>query len=124
MVYNDDEIEISKVDCLYSVGLMGETKGGKTSINYFFRTGKRNKITIDTIGFDYTFKYIKCKEKTVKLSLIDTSGQEKFLSMSAGGLKGIYGLLLVFSLTPIWSLIDSEKYEISNEEERDKIREK
>ena len=118
-----NKMEISEVDYTYSVGLIGENGGGKTSISYFFKTGKIIETTMDTIGFDSTFKYIKCKEKTVKLSLIDTSGQEKFLPITAGALKDVYGVLLVFSLTPIWSLFDSEKYEISNEEERDKIRE-
>ena len=123
MKYIDDEIEISNIDSIYSVGLMGETGGGKTSINYFFRTGKKIENTITTVGFDYTYKYIKCKEKTVKLSLIDTAGQEKFMSMAAGALKGVYGLLLVFSLTPLWNAGDSDKYNSSNKEQRDRIRE-
>ena len=122
MQYIDGEIEISKLDSMYSVGLMGETGGGKTSINYFFRTGKKIEDTTSTIGFDYTYKYIKCKEKTVKLSLIDTAGQEKFMSMAAGALKGVYGLLLVFSLTPLWNGSDPENYQKANKEERDKIR--
>ena len=39
------------------------------------------------------------------------------MSMAAGALKGVYGLLLVFSLTPLWNN-DEEKYKNANEEER------
>jgi small GTP-binding protein len=118
MKYIDDKIEINKLDNQYSVGLMGETGGGKTSINYFFRTGNAIESTMNTIGFDYTFKFIKCKEKTVKISLIDTAGQERFMSMAAGALKGVYGLLIVFSLTPLWNESEADKLKNANEEER------
>ena len=100
---NTEIIDINNLDNSYSVGLMGETGGGKTSINYFFRTGKSLKYTTSTIGYDYVYKYIKYKDKTIKLSLMDTAGQEKFQSLSAGALRGVYGLLLVFSLTPLWN---------------------
>lgn len=122
MKYIEGSIEINEIDNQYSVGLMGETGGGKTSINHFFRTGKPIKDSLTTIGFDYVYKYVKYKEKTVKLSLIDTAGQEKFMSLSAGALKGVYGLLLVFSLTPLWpSDIEKERYQKSNKEEKNKI---
>ena len=121
MKYIDDNIEINKLSNQYSVGLMGETGGGKTSINHFFRTGKPMEKALSTIGFDYVYKYIKYKEKTVKLSLIDTAGQEKFMSLAAGALKGVYGLLLVFSLTPLWNEGDDAKYEKANKEEKKKM---
>ena len=112
MKYIDTEIiDINKLDNMYSVGLMGEMGGGKTSINYFFRTGKSMERTLSTVGFDYVYKYIKLKDKTIKLSLMDTAGQEKFMSLSAGALRGVYGLLLVFSLTPLWSERENTEYE-------------
>jgi GTPase SAR1 family protein len=121
MKYIDDKIEINKLSNQYSVGLMGETGGGKTSINHFFRTGKAREKTMSTVGYDYVYKFIKYKEKTVKLSLIDTAGQEKFMSLAAGALKGVYGLLLVFSLTPLWDEGDNNKYEKADKEEKKKI---
>ena len=113
MKYIEGNIDISKIDNQYSVGLMGETGGGKTSINQFFRTGKPLDNSLATVGFNYEYKFIKCQKKTVKLSLIDTAGQEKFMSLSAGALRGVYGLLLVFSLTPLWQ--NNENYEKADE---------
>ena len=95
---------------------MGESGGGKTSINHFFRTGEAVEDLLSTIGFDYTYKFIKCKEKTVKLSLLDTAGQEKFMSLAAGALKGAYGLLLVFSLTPLLMKQKNIKMQMKKEE--------
>ena len=123
MKYIDGDIEISKIDNQYSIGLMGETGGGKTSINHFFRTGQTIENSLATIGFDYVFKFVKYKEKTVKLSLIDTAGQEKFMSLSAGALKGVYGLLLVFSLTPLWHSKENEAYKKANAEAKKQLEE-
>ena len=124
MKYIDDSIEISKVDNDYSVGLMGEAGGGKTSINYFFRTGQELENSASTIGYDYVFKYVKFKERTVKLSLIDTAGQERFGPLSAGVLKGVYGLLLVFSLTPILVGGEQEIYKKADSKMKKELEEK
>ena len=35
------------------------------------------------------------------MTIMDIADQEKFMSLSAGALRGVYGLLLVFSLTPL-----------------------
>ena len=63
MKYIEDNIDISKIDNQYSVGLMGETGGGKTSINQFFRTGKPLDNSLATVGFNYEYKFIKCKKR-------------------------------------------------------------
>lgn len=123
MKYIEGNIEISKIDNQYSVGLMGETGGGKTSINQFFRTGKPLNSSMATVGFNYEFKFIKYKKKTIKLSLIDTAGQEKFMSLSAGALRGVFGLLLVFSLTPLWNEKEGDTYEKADDETKKKIEE-
>ena len=38
--------------------------------------------------------------------------------MAAGALKGVYGLLIVFSLTPLWNESEADKLKNANEEER------
>ena len=103
MKYIHDKIEINKLDNQYSVGLMGETGGGKTSINYFFRTGNAIESTMNTIGFDYTFKFIKCKEKTVKISLIDTAGQERYKSITKIYYQKSNCIIFVYDITDIKS---------------------
>ena len=114
--------DINLIDLNYSVGLMGESDGGKTSIAHYFYTGEYlGKNTLSTIGLDYHFKYVSFKDKTIKITLWDTAGQEKFGSLSAGSLRGVQALLLVFSLTPIMSTREKEKYDKAKGEEKSKI---
>ena len=95
--YMDKEIlDINLLDYKFSVGLMGESAGGKTSIAHYFYTGQYlGPNTISTIGLDYHFKFVTCKDKTIKITLWDTAGQERFSSLSAGYLRGVQALLLV-----------------------------
>jgi len=95
MNINDIEIDMN-----FSIGLMGEMNGGKTSIAYNYRTGQTAEHidTLSTIGFDYHFKILNIGNKIVKITLWDTAGQEQFGSLAAGTLRGVHGLLLVFSL--------------------------
>ena len=115
--YMEKEIDINKLDYRFSVGLMGESAGGKTSIAHYFYTGKSfEQSPIPTYGIDYHFKFATCKDKTIKIILWDTAGQEKFNSVSAGSLRGVQALLLVFSLTPISIHIAKEFQEAKGEE--------
>jgi Ras-related protein Rab-18 len=115
--YMEQEIDINKLDFKFSVGLMGESIGGKTSISHYFYTGKSFEETaIPTIGVDYHFKFVTCKDKIIKITLWDTAGQEKFGSLSAGYLRGVQALLLVFSLTPISQKLAKEYKEAVGEE--------
>jgi GTPase SAR1 family protein len=121
--YMDKEIlDINLIDYKFSVGLMGESAGGKTSIAHYFYTGEYfGPNSISTIGLDYHFKFVTCKDKTIKITLWDTAGQEKFGSLSAGYLRGVQSVLLVFSLTPIWKDGDDKKYKEAKGEEKLKI---
>ena len=121
--YMDKEIiDVNLLDYKFSVGLMGESAGGKTSIAHYFYTGEYYGPTMmTTVGLDFHFKFITCKDKTIKITLWDTAGQEKFGSLSAGYLRGVQSVLLVFSLTPIWKDGDDKKYKEAKGEEKLKI---
>ena len=93
-------LDLKDLNHQFSLGLMGESNGGKTCITHYFHTGESLvNSAISTIGFDYYYKYISINKKLVKVSLLDTAGQERFGSISAGALRGVHGLLLVFALT-------------------------
>ena len=120
----DKKIEIKDLSYQYSIGLMGESNGGKTSISHYFHTGQPFEgRPLSTVGFDYHFKYITIDKDIVKVTLLDTAGQERFGSMSAGCLRGVHGLLLVFALTinPDDNLYF--KWKSSNGEEKKEIEE-
>ena len=123
--YISDKNIVPKDLCYqFSIGLMGESAGGKTSITHYFQTGKSFVINpIATYGFDYHYKYISINKKFVKVSLWDTAGQEKFRCMSAGALRGVHGLLLVFSLAIETNNQNYEKWMKSKGEEKKQLEE-
>jgi len=118
----EKKLDIHKLDFQFSMGLMGETNGGKTSIIHYFQTGEPFNSALPTIGLDYHYKYVSCKKKTIKITLWDTAGQERFRSMAVGSLRGIHALLLVFSLTPIMNEKEQEEYNNSKGEDKKKIK--
>ena len=97
----NEEINLNQLDYKFSLGLLGDTESGKTSIFHYityeeplweppFRTGPdRNKI------------FISIKNKAIKIILYDTPGQERYRSISIGSLREVQALLLVFSLSKI-----------------------
>ena len=107
----------------FSLGLMGETMGGKTSITHYFYTGKPAESTNITLGSDYHYKYILINKKLVKISFWDTPGQERFGSLSAGALRCVHGLLLVFSLSCELFGDNYKKWKYSKGEEKEKLEE-
>ena len=96
-----EEINLNQLDYKFSLGLLGDTESGKTSIFHYityeeplweppFRTGPdRNKI------------FISIKNKAIKIILYDTPRQERYRSISIGSLREVQALLLVFSLSKI-----------------------
>jgi Ras-related protein Rab-18 len=121
---DEKKIDINQIDFQFSIGLMGESNGGKTSISHYFHTGETfEESPISTIGLDYHYKYVSCKKKTIKITLWDTAGQERFGSVAAGSLRGVQGLLLVFSLTPIFYGNEKEEYDKAQGEEKQKMKE-
>ena len=108
--YVNNAFKHDEIDNCYTVGVIGDSDTGKTSILYYYNKGQILEETVSTIGFDYSIKYIKYKNKNIRLSVFDTAGQEKYRSATIGTMRGFYGVLLVFSLIPLNDTIDKETY--------------
>lgn len=48
---------------------------------------------------DYKFKIIKVQDKTIKLEIWDTAGQEKFRSITKSYYKGAHGVIITYDVT-------------------------
>ena len=85
-------------DVALKVIILGSSTVGKTSIFLrYFQNEFTNALT--TIGIDFKNKYFKFEGTKIKISYIDTAGQEKFRAISENYLKGTDGVILVFDLT-------------------------
>lgn len=83
----------------HKVLLVGGTGVGKTCILRRFVDGEFPSKSKATLGLDFRIKSIRVGEKFVKLQLWDTSGQERFRSMTQSYYRGAAGILLVYDVT-------------------------
>ena len=80
--------------------ILGSSEVGKTCIlnRYFHNEFKENVLS--TVGIDFQTKFFKFDgDQKIKVSYIDTAGQEKFRAISVNYLKGTNGVILVFDIT-------------------------
>ena len=93
------EEEISDFDFEYRIITLGTTGVGKTSIIGRFVDDHFNINELSTFGIKLSFKILNVSDnKKIKLNLIDTSGQEKYRSLSASYFRNVDVVLFVFSL--------------------------
>ena len=85
-------------DILFNVITLGDSGVGKTSILKRYAYGSFDEKNLPTIGIGFTFKEVKLKDgTTIKLKLVDTSGQERFNSISKSYFRKAESVLFVFS---------------------------
>ena len=91
-------------DLVFSIIEVGDSGVGKTSIfrRYVYDTFDEN--TMSTIGLQFSFKEITlANNKTLKLKLLDTAGQEKYRSLSKSFFRNAHAALFVFALNRLES---------------------
>lgn len=88
-----------RYDVLYKVVLVGDLGVGKTSILQRYKFGVFEENYKATIGVDFTVQTLKIDNKTVKLQIWDTSGQERFKAMIPKFYRDAHAALIVFDVT-------------------------
>lgn len=117
------DIKVDKTDFQFSIGLIGDSGVGKTSIGNFYKNGEASEISpLSTISLDNSFKFLSVHHKTVKITLWDTAGEEKYRSLSIGYLRGVHAIILVFSLTNLIAEKDFESFNRKSQEEKNSIK--
>ena len=98
-------------DKLFNVITLGDSGVGKTSILKRYAYNTFDEKILPTIGIGFIFKEVKLKEGgTIKLKLVDTSGQERYNSISQSYLKNADSVLFIFSFDNIKSLEHIEEW--------------
>ena len=99
--------------------LIGDSAVGKTSILFRYINEEFPEYYISTIGVEYKIKTLIINGKRVILRIWDTSGQERYRSITQNFYRNANGILFVFDITNKESfnnikdwLIDSENSEI------------
>ena len=109
--YLNTETDTKIFDYEFSIGIMGNTNVGKTSLTHYFYKGAPLVNPNNTIGFEFHYKLLSIKKNKIKIRLWDTAGQETFRSYSMGLLRGVNAVLIIFSLTlPYSKELEKDSY--------------
>ena len=79
--------------------LCGDSSVGKTSLLLKYTDNFFPDLHISTIGVEYKIKELNIKGRKVILRIWDTSGQERYRSITQNFYRNANGILFVFDLT-------------------------
>jgi len=79
--------------------LLGDSSVGKTSILNKYIANKFIENNIATLGVEYMDKTVDYNNFKIKLQIWDTSGEEKYRSITKSYYKNAEGLLVIFDIT-------------------------
>ena len=79
--------------------LLGDSSVGKTCIINKYIFDKFEESHLSTLGIDYMDKLVDYKNYKIKLQIWDTSGEEKYRSITKNFYKNADGLFVIFDLT-------------------------
>lgn len=82
----------------FAIMLVGASGAGKSSLIMRYTEDKFINTLQTTVGIDFMSKKLKYKQKSINLELWDTSGQEKFKSISLQRYKRSNAIIFVYSL--------------------------
>lgn len=85
-------------DVAFKILIIGDSGVGKSSILLRFDEDKFNNHFLSTIGIDFRSKIITIDETRIKLQLWDTSGQERFKSITNAYYRGASGVIIVYDV--------------------------
>jgi small GTP-binding protein len=91
-----------KCDLVLNIGMIGSQSAGKTSLSMCYQDGKPlSDINFyePTVGLDYFSRIINFDGKKIKILIWDTTGQERFNSITSGYLRGLHGCFIVYDVT-------------------------
>ena len=84
----------------YKIILVGDVSVGKTNLLTQYVDEKFSEKNISTIGIEFKNKIIELKNgRKIRLQIWDTSGQEKFMSLTKNYFRGCNLALFVFDVT-------------------------
>ena len=99
-----------KYDMTYKIVILGDTCVGKSCLLLRFTDEKFMSTHHPTIGVDYRSQIVKVEDKQVKLQLWDTSGQERYKTITSTYYRRAKGVVLVYDPTEEDSFVNVSKW--------------
>jgi Ras-related protein Rab-4B len=87
-------------DFVLKLIIIGDAGCGKSALLHYFVEGRfKDGTPKHTIGVEFGTKVLQISGKRIKLHIWDTSGQERFRSVTHSYYRGAVGALLVYDMT-------------------------
>ena len=86
-------------DYLMKLIIIGDSGVGKTCFLMRFADDSFTTSHISTIGIDFKIKPMTLDEKSIKLQIWDTAGQDRFRTITQTYYKGAMGVILAYDCT-------------------------
>eukprot|EP01126_Amoeba_proteus_P050778 TRINITY_DN6027_c0_g1_i3.p1 TRINITY_DN6027_c0_g1~~TRINITY_DN6027_c0_g1_i3.p1 ORF type:complete len:215 (-),score=38.01 TRINITY_DN6027_c0_g1_i3:153-797(-) len=106
-------------DYLWKVILIGDSGVGKSNLVGRFTNDQFHEETKATIGVEFCYKHMNVDGKDISTQIWDTSGQERFRSLTRSYYRGAIGALVVYGVNSRTSFenCDSWLYELAEHAE-------
>lgn len=88
---------MNEVDYIFKIVVLGDSGVGKTS--YIQRLINNDSPKGSTIGVDFAVHTIMIDDKSIKVQIWDTAGQEQFRSITKSYFRNVAGALVFFDIT-------------------------
>lgn len=90
---------VEGIECVVKVMIIGNTCVGKTCFLLRFTDDAFQETFASTVGLDFKVKTLRRGERTVKLQIWDSAGQERYRSITNAYYRTAMGFLLMYDIT-------------------------
>ena len=98
-VEDEESIDSTSYDEKIKLMVIGETRVGKTALIKKYTKNVFGGTYLTTVGIDFQEKIINVEEKSVKLQIWDTAGEERFRNIAKSYFHTSDGFLLVYDIS-------------------------
>lgn len=90
----------TEFDYEFNLLLIGDSEVGKSCLLSRYADGTYSeKDVYATICVDFKRKTIELEDKTIKLQILDTSGNERFQAITSSYYNGVHGIIVIYDVT-------------------------
>lgn len=100
----------NQYDIFIKLIVLGDMAVGKSCFLLRFAENNFQEGYIMTVGFDYKNQYIEIDGKKVKVQVWDTTGQERFMSITKNMFLRTQGIILMYDITRMDSFKNISKW--------------